>query len=383
MRWLTILLTIIVSGLAGATPVWAQTDDIWRAGARIQVTASGHQDVWAAGAVVSVRGTTRNDIRAVGAEVDVEASAGRDMYAVGAIVSAGGSAARDLYVVGARVNVDVRVAGDLKVAGARVLVGPLAQVRGRTDIVGAELVFAGSALGPVNLYGDTVQITGRITGDVRVRARNVIVAKGAVIDGSVVFETFNDPVVEEGATVRGRQTVTLPRAPEVGISDIFAALGAVVLFGVGAGLVFGLVLLIAARPFVERAVESMRAAPMRTLFTGLGFIVLVPLVAVLVMVTVVGIPIGLVMLLAFPFTVVCAAVLAAFGLSDWLMNRQRAPRSFGGRFGLLLIGMIVLTVLGLIPFVGFVIWLLALLLGLGALWRAVRSAPAAAPVTGV
>ncbi|HJY83890.1 MAG TPA: hypothetical protein VKK81_22735 [Candidatus Binatia bacterium] len=43
------------------------------------------------------------------------------------------------------------------------------------------------------------------------RARSVTVGKTALIDGAVVFETFGDPVIEEGATVRGRQTVTLPR----------------------------------------------------------------------------------------------------------------------------------------------------------------------------
>jgi cytoskeletal protein CcmA (bactofilin family) len=378
MRIVAIVAAFFASLLVAA-PALAQMDDIWRAGARVNVTAAAQRDVWAAGAIVGIRGDSKRDIGAFGAEVDVDAASGRDTMVAGAVVSVRGMQGRDLNVAGARIAIESRVGRDLNVAGARVVVGPQAEVAGAANIVGADVLFSGTGKGPVTFHADHVQIDGRIAGDVLVRARQATVGRSAVIDGAVRFETFGEPTIEAGATVRGRQTVTTPQAPEVGVGTIFAALGAVIVFAIGAGLVLGILLLIAARPFVERAIDRIRTAPLMTALVGLVVLILVPLVALLLMVTVIGIPIGLLLLLAFPFTLLTAGALAAFGLSDWLLNRGREPRSWGGRVLLLLVGLIVLTLIGLVPFLGFVSWMLALLIGLGALWHALRAPPASAP----
>jgi hypothetical protein len=375
MRILIIAATSIVSLFLAVAPASAQMDDVWRAGARVNVVADNYQGVWAVGAIVSVKGSVRDAIRACGAEVDIDAAAGGDVSSCGAIVSIKGTVGRDLFVASARPSVDARVGGNLKVVGARVLVGPQTQVQGETTIVGAEVLFAGTSQGPASFYGDSVQIDGRVAGDVLVRARSVTIGKGAVIEGAVTFETFGEPVVDPGATVRGRQTVTLPRPPEPDVGGIFAALGMMFVFAVGAGLVLGILLLIVARPFVERAVAAMRGAPLNSALVGLLVVILVPIIAIVLMVTVVGIPVALLALLAFPLMLLTAGVLAAFGVSDWLLNRERAARSFGGRLLLLIVGLIVLTLLGLIPIIGFLTWVLAVLIGLGALWRALRAAP--------
>jgi hypothetical protein len=214
---------------------------------------------------------------------------------------------------------------------------------------------------------------------VLVRARSVEVGSRAVIGGDVVFETLNEPQIEPGATLQGRQTVTLPRPGPRDGWGIAQALGTIVLFGLGAGVLAGVILLAVGPRFIEDAVARMRAAPGGSLLAGLGVFVLVPLAAFLLMVTVIGLPIGLVMLLALPLLWLTASVMAAFGLADWLLNRPRREASLTMRLVQLLVGVVVLTLIGLIPVVGPLVWLIALLLGLGATWRVLRLrlAPAA------
>jgi cytoskeletal protein CcmA (bactofilin family) len=375
MRPLTIAIAFAGSVLFGLSPAAAQMDDIWRAGARVNAVASDHENVSAAGAIVSVRGTVRNEIRAAGAEVDIDASAGRDYWAAGAIVSAKGQAARNLNAAGARVSVDARVGGRLNVAGARVLIGPQTEVVGRARIVGADVLFAGSSKGGLEIYGDTVRIDGIVAGDVRVVARQVTVGGKAVIAGNIRFETFDEPLIEEGAQITGRQTVTLPQPKKVEPGRFLAGIGAVILFAVGAGFLLGLILLAVARRFVERSIDAMREAPTRSALIGLAVLILTPLLAVVLMVTIIGIPIGLLALLAFPLLLLVASVLAAFGLSDRIFNRTGESRSIGGRLLYLLAGLLILVLLGLVPFLGFVVWLLATMFGLGALWQAMRGQP--------
>jgi hypothetical protein len=70
-----------------------------------------------------------------------------------------------------------------------------------------------------------------------------------------------------------------------------------------------------------------------------------------------------------------ATLVVAFTVGDALLNRERATRSFWSRLGLLVVGMVVLTLLGIIPVVGFLVWLAALILGLGAVWQGLRRPP--------
>jgi cytoskeletal protein CcmA (bactofilin family) len=379
MRSIVMFAPIAATLLLGSVPASAQIDDIWRAGARVNVVSSDHHNVWAAGALVSVRGTVANELRAAGAEVDVDAATKGNTWVAGAIVSVKGSTDNNLYVAGARVNIDGRVGGALKAGAARLLVGARTEVGGPMRLGGADVIFAGLTHGSAEIYGDTVQIEGRIEGNLLVRARSVTVGKTALVNGNIVFETLDEPQIEEGATLRGRQTVTLPRPSSRDGWSIAKALGAIVVFGVGAGLVLGVILLIAARPFVERTVNQIRVAPTRSGLIGLAVLILVPLGAVLLMVTVIGIPIGLLTLLALPLLLLTASVVAAFAISDWIFNRARGERSFSRRLLLLLGGLILLAVIGLVPVLGFLTWLVAVLLGLGAIWHVLRTGAAPTP----
>jgi hypothetical protein len=363
----------------GCMPASAQMDDIWRAGARVNVVASDHHDVWAAGAVVSVRGTVNHELSAAGAEIDVDVTTKGDSRLAGAIVSVKGNIEKDLYVAGARLNVDARVGGALKAGGARLIVGSQSEIGGPIRLAGADVVFAGSSRDAAEIYGDSVEIVGRIGGNLLVRARSVTIGKTAVLEGDAVFETVNDPDIEEGATLRGRQTVTLPRPSPRETFSVARSLAAVVLFGIGAGLILGLILLIAARSTVEQTIRQVRDAPFRSLLVGLAVMILVPLIAVVLMATVIGMPVGLLTLLAFPLVLLVAWVVAAFAVADWLFNRSRAERTLGGRLLLLLAGLVVVTLIGVVPVLGVLVWLLVVLLGLGALWQAFHVRPAQAP----
>jgi cytoskeletal protein CcmA (bactofilin family) len=91
-----------------------------------------------------------------------------------------------------------------------VLVGNAnAGARGAAQLAGVDVVFAGNSSSAATIYGDSAPIDGQIAEDVTLRAGNVRVGRAAVIDGAVRFETLGEPRIEEGATLRGRQTVTL------------------------------------------------------------------------------------------------------------------------------------------------------------------------------
>jgi hypothetical protein len=106
-----------------------------------------------------------------------------------------------------------------------------------------------------------------------------------------------------------------------------------------------------------------------TIGFGLLWFVLLPIVAVVLFVTIVGIPLGLFLLLALALVYTIGYVVGALALGRLVV---KAPTS---RYVAFLAGWVVLRILALVPFLGGFAWLVATVLGLGTLWVTARAAP--------
>ena len=117
----------------------------------------------------------------------------------------------------------------------------------------------------------------------------------------------------------------------------------------------------------NRMMEELRAQPWMAPL--LGFIVLtaVPVAAVLVMITVIGIPIGLLALLAYAALVLVGYVSAAVVIGGLLLGRFKAEAVGLGtwRAGAAVLAMLALALLARIPYFGSLLQLAALLVGVG------------------
>jgi len=108
---------------------------------------------------------------------------------------------------------------------------------------------------------------------------------------------------------------------------------------------------------------------------GLGLFFGLPVVAIVLVITLVGIPLGLAVLLAL-------LPLSALGYttSAWLLGRG-AVRPPQGRMRAFLVGWGILRVVALVPWLNWLTWFAATAFGLGvltvAIWRARGTAPAA------
>jgi hypothetical protein len=94
-----------------------------------------------------------------------------------------------------------------------------------------------------------------------------------------------------------------------------------------------------------------------------------------VMVTVVGIPLGLTALFVYCAMLYPAQVFPAIWIGDRLLRLRRTSRAASSSPYLsLLIGTVVLVILLLVPILGWVARLVAVMVGLGALWSVIWSA---------
>jgi hypothetical protein len=216
--------------------------------------------------------------------------------------------------------------------------------------------------------GDT-EIIGTVREDVVVFNGDVVVRSGAEIGGDLITQTA--PEVEDGATVRGRRT----SLASIDV-DAFGAWSRIA-WWIGysiSSLVLGLLLLAFAPSLAARVREVAADRLGSSIGWGVALWFLLPIGAAILLVTVVGIPLGIFTLLALALIYTVGYVVASIAVGGLVL------RTSPSRFVVFLVGWGILRVIGLIPFVAGWVWFLASIWGLGLLAVAIRRGTTEVPV---
>jgi hypothetical protein len=215
------------------------------------------------------------------------------------------------------------------------------------------------------VFNGRTEITGTVDENVIVFNGAVVLRSGSRVGGDVVSRQA--PQIEEGAIVEG-SVDDLPTRWDYWDITFVGRLFWWLAYTVST-LVLGLVLLLLAPGLDPASVRALRDRLGATIGFGFLLFILLPIVAVLLFVTIVGIPLGLFLLLALALVYTIAYAVGALALGRLFVKE---PTS---RFVAFLAGWGVLRIAALIPFLGGLAWLVGVVLGLGTLWLAARAAP--------
>lgn len=257
-----------------------------------------------------------------------------------------------------------------------VLTGRLLVPEGETVetavIFSGDAVIDGTVTGWLVVFNGRTEITGTVGEDVVVFNGEVVLRSGSRVGGDVI--SLEDPQIEQGATIGGSVD---DLATRWNLYDTtFAGRFAWWLSYTVSTLVLGLVLLLLAPRLDLASVWALRNRLGAAIGFGFLAFVLLPIVAGLLLVTVVGIPLGLFLLFGLALVFSIGYVVGVLALGRLVIKE---PRS---RYVAFLVGWGVLRLIALIPVLGGLAWLVSTALGLGTLWVAARAAPSEArPVT--
>jgi cytoskeletal protein CcmA (bactofilin family) len=269
----------------------------------------------------------------------------------------------------------ISVTGDVVVTQDETVNGPVVSFDGPVTIDGVvtDDVFVGKGDLRVNgrvtggvLVGDgDATITGRVGGDVISMGGRVIVQDGASVGGDVVSR--REPRVASGATVQGD-------VKRLNLSSLFS--GLLITFLILLWIAVTISVAILGLLFVllfPRGADAAVVASWR-IWPSLGWGALVgivgPIIGAAVLFTIVGIPLGIGIFSALTVLGPLGYVTASISLGRKMVKGT----STGARIGAFFAGFGILRAVALIPGIGFIVWFVASLFGLGALtiaaWRA-------------
>ncbi len=324
-------------------------------------------DYFAFGPHVEISGTVNGDVYAAGGEVLMDGTVNGDLIAAGGKVTLSGSVSQDARLAGGQVTIGGTVGRNVTVAGADIRLAESAQVRENLLAAGGSVQLAGPIGRDARVGGGQVTVSSSIERDFIVAAGAVRLTSKAMVGGKLRYWNEAAPSIDEGATVRGgvvQRPLPGPWKAEHLRRGLVGAVVTAVVVNVVSTLMLGLLVVRVYPVFTRTVGDTIGQRPWASLGFGGAMLVVIPLIVMLCLMSVLGIPIGLVLGALYVVTLYIARVFVMAWVGRLVLRRLSDSPSSVRAF---LTGWVIYTVLSLLPFVGALVTLATILLGLGSL----------------
>lgn len=328
-------------------------------------------DLYASGESVDIKGEVDGDVLAGGGSVTIDGKISGDLTAAAGIITLNGTVKDDVRIAGGTLYVNGTVGGDIVAAGGQVVVSQNSKIK-RDALFGCGNLIVDGSIGR-NLWvgAGSVELDGKVGGNVKVSSDNTVLGSNTEIDGNLIYTSSNKADIDSAAQIEGKVTHKLPpeekreAQPLAGLAGMFFFL-LFAFISFLASLITAFVLLAL---FPRAATETSQALVERTWASlGVGFLALIitPIAAIILMITLIGLPLGIIsVVLYFVFIYLSQIVFAIFLGEKILIAISKKEKA--SPYLSVLIGLIILAVIGLIPFLGWFVKFVVMLFGLGAL----------------
>jgi hypothetical protein len=323
-------------------------DDLMTAGENVRVEAEVNGDVAAAGSTVTVAGPVEGYVMSAGRTVTLDGRIGNDLWAAGQSVQVRAPVENNALVAGRDVNLepsaaighDAHLAGNLVRADGRI---------GRNLTIGAA----------------TAEIGAEVGGDVHANAARVSVLPGAVIHGNLDVTGARPPDISPQARVLGQVKYQKPQQHR----GLFTWPVSWLLWLIGL-LVMGVAAMAWLPGWTAQVSTILRYRAGWSVLWGVFAVVLFAVAFGVLAITIVGFPLAIALLAVYVLLLLLSGVVVSYRVGDWLL--ARAHRAQASRWTRIILGTAVVSLGMTLPGLGWIVGMLVVIAGMGALaleWR--------------
>lgn len=324
-------------------------------------------NLYTAGADITIAGTLNGDVLATGGNINISGAVQGDVAAAGGTININNSVAGDIRVAGGTINIFNSSGGDLIIAGGQINVGPDSSSGGDVKIFGGKVSYLGKASKTLNIKAGSAYIDGTIVGDVAIEAEQVELGPNAVIQGNFDYSALKEATIKQGAQVEGLTNFTkidIKKGSETkGVAfSIFSIAWLIkILMMITAGIVIFYMFKQATNQIVDKSGHKFWKQAL------IGFIVLiiVPVAVVLSFITVIGALLGIILLFMYIALMMIAGILTSLLFARLTLKYIFKKEAYELNWWIIIIAVLVLGIISIIPFVGWIFTFIIFLSALG------------------
>ncbi len=337
----------------------------------IEIAGTINGDVFAAGNSVSISGTINGDVFAAGSSVSISGKVDGSVFSVASNILINGEILGNVRVAGSNIIIENKVGRNVMAAGSNVSLTSQAEVAGHLSLAGAVLDVRSKTGGNFEAVGESITLAGDIGGKTKLnldKTGQVVFLSSAHLMGNFEYTASKEITVSSEVTIDGETIFNqfYPREQKKRVLGIITAgyffFKLIQLFGL---LIVGLVIISLAKKKVLETADLMLKEPAKQIGQGLVWFIVTPVVIILLLITVIGIPLAFLLSLTYIILIYLSKVFA--GLAIGLMLTKAFGWQKMSLIGSLILGIIIFVILKSIPIIGWLFSLVAIWWGLGAL----------------
>ncbi len=330
-------------------------ESLYAAGESITVDAAVNGDITAFGGTVTTNKKVKADLVAMGGTVSINSEVGDDIHACGGSININSAIGGDVMSLGGTININSDVKGDLRTIGGTINVN--GKVIRDVLALGGSININGPVGGSLALTGGEVTINSVVLGDVTVEAGKVKLGKKALIKGDLKYRSkeiiFKEEQVE-GSIIKEEPRKQI-KFPSKTVLMIFGALALLLIS----------IIVVAIFPKLSTALaDNIKKDFWKMLLYGLLALIVTPIAAIIIAITIVGIPVTIILIFLYILAIYISKIFAALYIGKRVIKSKKVVMP-------VIVGIIIYIILANIPFIGWLVKLLAILLGLGTITAAI------------
>lgn len=337
--------------------------------------------------------SVRGDFIRAGSNVDVSGEVSGDNIAVGNTMTFSGRTGGDVLSAGNTIKVTGNTAGNVRAAGSTVILESVVE-KNVTVFAGSVLVEKESEIkGNLYVFGGEAKINGKVDGNAYVYTGNLVFAGD--VRGDAVFEADKIDLREEGH-IGGKLSYKTKAGQEVQNSQI-ATGGAVRTgntedstsrkegynWGGTIWKFFSLLLIVFILFKLFRRQMLQMFGPVQPaeiwgkVATGLLSLIVNPVVIVISLITLIGIPFGILLTIMYIVIIILAKVIAPILVGKMINSRAKVYNPQEQSWWLdFILGFVAMELIGVIPYIGWALLALVFLFAFGRvttyIWGVIR-----------
>jgi hypothetical protein len=324
-------------------------------------TVSG--DLYLANSDVTSAGNVNGDLVIAGGNVIVDGKVDKELLVAGGTVIIRGTIGSTIRAAAGNIIMEGECFGDFVVTGGQVDITSKAKIHRDLVVFAGMVNVLGSVEGKTNIQGGQILLNGSLSGDVKVNAGSLVIGKNTHIPGSLSYEASAPAQIDNGSKL-GKVDYKQTEKPKYSITQTFSLGWILSLFG---AIILALLLVYIFPQKSKQVVEKTAQKFWKSLGLGFLILVIVPLAAFVLMITMIGFLTAVIVILAYIALLIVASVYSGVILGGWLWKLINKNKDYELGWASVLIGVVLLRLITLIPFIGWLFGFVLLLLAIGGL----------------
>jgi cytoskeletal protein CcmA (bactofilin family) len=319
--------------------------------------------LYIAGSTITIAGTVRGDVYCAGQNITITGVVEGDVFCAGQTLQVNGKVG-GARLAGQTITISGAVERSVTAFGQSVTIADTARVRRDATIYGANTVITGNIGRDIVSGGEQITVAGTIGRHANLVTQQVTVSGAGRIDGDLTYTSQNQVQIKDNGKVVGKSERIEPTHKEASPQSKWAEKFASTLYWFCALLLFGLALLAVLPKSFEGSEAVLVHRSGWSLLVGLSALIVTPIVVVLLLITLVGAPLGFVLLALWVSALVTSFVYSGHAVGMWV-NQQLKWKPGWPHAVALAIGLALLALIGMVPILGGLLIFMTLVWGLG------------------